>query len=94
MLTEYDEEVLDYQKFDFVNYTVKLKNDVGLQDEVKKVNSIPLQLGASVLSNSKRIMNNSIHAINGFYTNDVYYTDTDSLYIEKLEFGKIHIGKS
>ena len=28
-------------------------------------------------------MNDFIHAINGFYTNDVYYTDTDSSYIEK-----------
>ena len=27
-------------------------------------------------------MSNFIHAINGFYTNDVYFTDTDSLYIE------------
>ena len=27
-------------------------------------------------------MNNFIHAFDGFYTNDVYYTDTDSLYIE------------
>ena len=31
-----------------------------------------LHLGAFVLSNSKRIMNNFIHAINGFDTNDVY----------------------
>ena len=43
---------------------------------------MPLHLGAFVLSNSKRIMNNFIHAIKGVYTNDVYYTDTDSLYIE------------
>ena len=27
-------------------------------------------------------MNNFIHAINGFHTNDVYYTDCDSLFIE------------
>ena len=36
-------------------------------------------------------MGNYIQAIDGFYTNDVYYTDTDSLYIEnKLskELGK------
>ena len=59
-----------------------MKDDVGLKDEVKKVNTMPLQLGAFVLSNSKRNMNNFIHAINGFYTNDVFYTDTDSLYID------------
>ena len=28
-------------------------------------------------------MNNFIHAINGFYTNDIYYGDTDSIDLEK-----------
>ena len=28
-------------------------------------------------------MNNFIRGINGFYNNSIYYTDTDSLYIEK-----------
>ena len=46
-------------------------DDAGLEDEVKKLNTMPLHLGAFVLSNSKKIMNNFIHAINGFYTNDV-----------------------
>ena len=59
---------------------------------------MPLHLGAFVLSNSKRIMNNFIHAINGFYTNDNYYTDTDSLYIENKHWEKSDkaglIGKS
>ena len=41
-----------------------------------------LHFGAFVLSNSKRYMNNFIQAIKGFYTNDVYYRDTDSVYIE------------
>ena len=58
-------------------------DDAGLEDEVKKLNTMPLHLGAFVLSNSKRIMNNFIHAIKGFYTSDVFYTDTDSLHIEK-----------
>ena len=60
-----------------------MRDDDGLQDEVKRVNILPLQLAAFILSNSKRIMNNFIHAINGFYTNDVYYSDTESLYFEK-----------
>ena len=64
-------------------------DDKGLEDEVKKLNTMPLHLGAFVLSNSKRIMNNFIHAINGFYTNDVYYTDADSLYIESKHWGKL-----
>ena len=35
-------------------------------------------------------MNNFIHAIDGFYTNDVYYTDTDSLYIENKHCNKLN----
>ena len=50
---------------------------------------MPLHLGAFVLSNSKRNMNNFIHAIDGFCTNDVYYTDTDSLYIENKHWEKL-----
>ena len=59
-----------------------MKNDEGLQDNIKKANTMPLHLGAFVLCNSKRIMNNFIHAINGFYTNDLYYEATDSMHIE------------
>ena len=42
-----------------------------------------LHLGAFVLSNSERIMNNFEEAIGGFEINDVYYGDSDSLHIEK-----------
>ena len=89
MQTEYDERVKDYWKISGINYIVKMIGDKGLEDEIKKVNTMPLHLGAFVLSNSKRIMNNFIHAINGFYTNDVYYTDTDSLYIENKHWDKL-----
>ena len=58
-----------------------MKDDEVLQDEVKKANTLPLQLAVFILSNSKRIMNLFLHAIDGFYSNGVYYTDTDSLYI-------------
>ena len=89
MQTEYDERVKDYWKISGINYIVKMIDDAGLEDEVKKINTMPLHLGVFVLSNSKRIMNNFIHAINGFYTNDVYYTDTDSLYIENKHWDKL-----
>ena len=82
MMTEYDERVKDYWKISGINYIAKMIDDAGLEDEVKKLNTMPLLLGAFVLSNSKRIMNNFIDAIIVFYTNDVYYTDTDSLYDE------------
>ena len=52
-------------------YIIKMIEDAGLEDEVKKINTIPLHLGPFVLSNSKRIMNLVIHAINEFCPNDV-----------------------
>ena len=88
-MSEHDERVLDYQKINHGNYIVKLRDDEGLEDEVKKVNTLPLQLAVFILSNSKRIMNNFIHAIDGFHTNDVYYTNTDSLYIEGKQWHKL-----
>ena len=89
METEYDERVKDYWKISNTNYIVKMIDDKGLEDKIKKINTMPLHLGAFVLSNSKRIMNNFIHAINGFYTNDVYYNDCDSLYIENKHWDKL-----
>ena len=50
---------------------------------------MPPQFGSFVLSNSKRIMKNFVHSIGGFHTNDVYYTDTDSLYIENKHWHKL-----
>ena len=90
MMTEYDERVLDFQKNKYGNYIVKMKDDEGLQDEVKKVNTMPLHLGAFVLSNSERIMNNFTHALDGFNSNDVYYTDADSVYIENKHWDKLN----
>ena len=72
MMTEYDERVLGYQKIIHGNYIVKMKDDEGLEEEVIKMNTLPLKLAVFILSNSKRIMNNFIHAIDGFHSNDVY----------------------
>ena len=83
METEYDENVLDYWKLPNGNYIVKLKKDDGLEGDNDVKNTLPSHLGAFILSNSKRIMNNFIREINGFYNNSIYYGDTDSLYIEK-----------
>ena len=89
METKYYERVKDYWKIGVNNYIVKMIDDKGLEDEIKKINTMPLHLGAFVLSNSKRSMKIFIHAINGFYTNDVYYTDTDSLYIENKHWDNL-----
>ena len=60
-----------------------MKKDDGLDDDCDVKNTLPAHLGAFILSNSKQIMNNFIRELNGCYKNNIYYTDTDSLYIEK-----------
>ena len=89
MMSEYDERVKYYWRIIHGNYIVKMVNDAGLEDEVKKLNTMPLHLGAFLLSNSERNMNNFIQAINGFYTKDVYYGDTESLYFEIKHWHKL-----
>ncbi|ESO90927.1 hypothetical protein LOTGIDRAFT_175787 [Lottia gigantea] len=39
---------------------------------------------------NKKIMNNFIHVINGFYKPEIYYTDTDSLYISSRNWDKLN----
>ena len=89
MESEYDERVKDYWKISGINYIVKMIDDARLEDEIEKMNTMPLHLGAFVLSKSKRFMNNSRHTIGVFYTNDVYYTDTDSFYFENKHWDKL-----
>ena len=84
MQTEYDESILEVWRLPNGNYIVKMKKDDGLDNNDCDIkNSLPAYLGAFVLSNSKRFMNNFIGEINGFCSNNIYHTDTDSLYIEK-----------
>ena len=89
MLSEYEEGVKDYWRISLGKYVVKMIDDRGLEDEVRNLNTMPLHLGAFLLSNSKRTVNNFIHAINGFHTNGVYYEDTDSLYIENKHWNNL-----
>ena len=90
MMTEYDDRVLDYQRINYGNYIVKKKDDESLQEKNIKVNTMPLHLGAFVLSNRKRIVNNFIHAIGRFYTNYVYYfiIQIPIVYRDKTNIGK------
>ena len=66
MMSEYDERVKDYWKESHGNFVGKIVDDAGLEDEVEKINTMPVHLGSFVLSNSKSIMRNFIHANNGF----------------------------
>ena len=42
---------------------------------------MPSRLGIFVLTHSQRIMNRFVYEIDGFYSNKVYYQETDSLSI-------------
>ena len=53
-MTECNDRVLDYPKITHGMYILKLKDGTGLEEEGKKVNTMPLHLGVSVLSNSKK----------------------------------------
>ena len=75
---------MDYQKLRNEIYIVKVKKDKGLDDDglgIKK--TAPALLGAFISGNSKEIVINFDREINGFYNNNVYYTDTDSQYTER-----------
>ena len=89
MTTEYDEIVKDYWKRSHGNYIIRMIDYAGWEDGVKKLNAMPLPLGAFVLSNSKTILNIFMHANKRFYTNDIYYGDTDSFYLENKLWEKL-----
>ena len=82
------------------NLIVKLEDDEGVDDfdKAKSINTMPSHFGSCILSHSKRLMNDVIGQINGFYSNNIYYTDTDSLYIHKKHWSTLvdkgYVGKS
>ena len=83
METEYNDDVLDYWRLPNGTYIVKLKKDDGLNGDNDVKKTFPSHLGDFILTKSKGIMNNFIREINAFYISNIYYTDTDSLNIEK-----------
>ena len=52
MMSKYDKKVKDYRKLGYENYIVETVDDAGLEDKIKKLKTLPLHLGAFVLSNS------------------------------------------
>ena len=80
--TKFGENILDYCKLPNGNYIDKMKNDDALDNDCDIENTLPAPLGAFILCNSKRNMNNSIGKVDGFCPNNISYSDTDSLYNE------------
>ena len=66
MMSECDERVKDYWKICQGNYIIKMFDDTGLENEDEKLNTMPSQLGAFVLGNSKGNMDTFIQDINAF----------------------------
>ena len=62
-------------------YFVKYKNNCH-HDNTKCV-----YLGAFILSYARRIMNQYIYALNGFFKHEIEYMDTDSMYIRVNKYG-------
>ena len=100
MRENFDNRVKEWFSLKNGNLIGKLEGDEGIDDfdKAKSVNTMPSHFGSTILSHSKRLMNNVIKQINGFYNNNIYYTDTDSLYIHKKYWSNLidigFIGKS
>ena len=88
MLTEYDDRVKNYIPLENGNYMVNIVDHEGVDDNgiSKKINSQPFQFGSTILSHSKRLMNDVILTLDGFKNNKIYYGDTDSVYIHKNDY--------
>ena len=67
------------------NSVVNLEGDAGVDDQnlAKSLNEMPCHLGSYILGRSKRIMKNVIRETDGFYSNNLYYRDTDNAYFHK-----------
>ena len=84
MRENFDDRVKEWFSFRNGNSVVKLEDDEGVDvnDKAKSMNTIPFHFKCFLL-HSKRLMNDVIEQIGGFYGISIHYTDTDSLYIYK-----------
>ena len=100
MRENFDDRVKEWFPLKNGNLIVKLEDDEGVDeyDKAKSINTMPSHFGSYILPHSKRLMNNVIKQISGFFTNTIYYTDTGSLFIHKKHWStlieKEFVGKS
>ena len=85
MRENFDNRVKEWFPLKNGNFIVKLEDDEGVDDydKAKSINTMPSHFGSFTLSHSKRLMNDVFREIDGFYSNNIYYGDTDSGYIHK-----------
>ncbi|ESO99448.1 hypothetical protein LOTGIDRAFT_158533 [Lottia gigantea] len=84
----FDSRVKTYEKINYTQYIVE--TEIEEKETEDSTRLTPSHLGSFILSHSKKIMNNFIHVINGFYKPEIYYTDTDSLYITSNNWKKLN----
>ena len=100
MKENFDDRVKEWFPLKNGNLIVKLEDDEGVDDydKAKSINTMPSHFGSNILSHSKRLGNNVFHEIHGFYSNNIYYGDTDSGYIHKKHWSTLiekgFVGKS
>ena len=64
-----------------------MKDNEGLEDEVKTANTLPLQLGVFILSNSKRIMNICLYTLLVDFTQMMFIIQIRIHYLSKTSIG-------
>ena len=85
MRENFDDWVKEWFTLKNGNLIVKLEDDEGVDDydKAKSINIMPSQSGSYILSHSKRLMNEVINQISGFYNKSKYYGVIDSMYLHK-----------
>ena len=96
----FDDRVKDWFPLRNGSLLARLEDDEGVDeyDKAKSVNSMLSHFGSYILSHGKRSMNDVVRQKGGFYSNSIYYIDTDSLYIHKKHWSDLvdigFVGKS
>ena len=82
MKDDFDSRVKEWWAMKKGNLKVKLEDDAGVDDQdlAKSNNQMFFHPGSYILDHSKRLMNNVVIKINGFYSNNIYYADRQFLY--------------
>ena len=100
MRENFDDRVKEWFPLKNDNLILKLEDDEGVDDydKSKSINTMPSHFGSYILSHSKRLMNDVFREIDGFYSNIIYYTDTESGDIHKKHWSTLvekgYVGKS
>ena len=70
---------------------VKLEDESGVDDQEieKSMNQMPCHLVSYIFGLSNRLKKNVIQEMDGFYSNTVYYADTDGAYIHKKHWSTL-----